>query len=464
MSSTVVLFGGTFNPPGLHHRAIAEALAARFERVIVYPCGPRPEKPSYDSVESIFRAAAIDIAFRDMERVDVDLSDLEQGVFTPSIDLDRRFAAPHREVWHAVHLDTLAGGGQGASKIHRTWVRGPELWERARFVVIARPQDILDPADLPPHATILRVPTEGSSATIRERLFHRLPIDHLVAPEVADYIYRYRLYRGQLPNRVTAIQLRDPRVHIFADERNPRARAWTEDFTPFRAQHDPNCMVVLGGDGTMLAAVQEHWRKRLPFFGVNAGHLGFLLNQATDVLGGRFPPERLILRQLPMLYIETQDRDGAWTQHLTFNDAWIERATGQSAWLEVRINDQIRMPRLICDGALVSTAAASTAYARSMGATPLLADTPAWLLVGSNVMHPVHWRSALLSFESTVEIRSLDIDKRPLRAFLHGVPLGEVVTLRARMSRIASAELAFVPEYDMAEKIAQVQFPQEPRR
>jgi NAD+ kinase len=116
------------------------------------------------------------------------------------------------------------------------------------------------------------------------------------------------------------------------------------------------------------------------------------------------------------------------------------------------------MPKLMSDGALVATAAGSTAYARSMGASPLLADTPAWLLVGSNVMEPAHWRSALLSVDSTVEIRSLAPEHRPVEAFVDGLSMGPVCALRARISRAAAAELAFCASHDMAEKIAAIQF------
>jgi hypothetical protein len=95
----------------------------------------------------------------------------------------------------------------------------------------------------------------------------------------------------------------------------------------------------------------------------------------------------------------------------------------------------------------------------SMGAQPLLADTPAWLLVGSNVMTPFNWKSALLSLESHVEIRSLDPDKRPLNGYLYSNLVGDVVSMSVRISRIAAAELAFNPHHDLAEKIAQIQFP-----
>ncbi len=46
--------------------------------------------------------------------------------------------------------------------------------------------------------------------------------------------------------------------------------------------------------------------------------------------------------------------------------------------------------------------------------------------------------------------------------FNHGVLMGEVTAMRVRISRIAAAELAFNPRHDLAEKIAQIQFPRTP--
>ena len=53
-----------------------------------------------------------------------------------------------------------------------------------------------------------------------------------------------------------------------------------------------NLIVVIGGDGTMLHAIREHWRSRLPFLGVNAGHLGFLLNGSPELEEGGDPEHR----------------------------------------------------------------------------------------------------------------------------------------------------------------------------
>jgi nicotinate (nicotinamide) nucleotide adenylyltransferase len=457
---TVAVYGGTFSPPGLHHRAIVQELARQFDHVIVVPCGPRPDKPATSDVDPIYRAALADIAFRRIPSVEVDLFDLEQATFTRTHELTDRYQ-DRGEVWHVVGSDLLTGGASGRSFIHKTWEHGPQLWQSLNFAVLKRPGHLLGPGDLPPHHRLIDLAFDGSSAVIRERLYHRESVKGLVADDVAEYVERHRLYRPMLPARATRIHLADhPRLLIETADRNQRAVEWAERFRKYEHPDDPNCVLVIGGDGTMLHAIQKHWRRRVPFYGINAGHVGFLMNDAKDALADGFPPrEGLVARQMPMLYAEMRTSDGQTRCGLSFNDAWIERKTGQSAWLEVKVNGQVRLPRVVCDGVLCSTAAASTAYAMSMGAQPLLADTPAWLMVGSNVMQPLNWKSALLSLEFDVEIRSLDPDKRPCNAYLHGVLMGEVSAMKVRISRIAAAEIAFNPHHDLSEKIAQIQFP-----
>jgi nicotinate (nicotinamide) nucleotide adenylyltransferase len=460
MSQRIVLFGGNFNPPGLHHRAIVEHLAAHFDRVLVIPCGPRPDKQITNSVDPTYRAAMADLAFRGLPRVEVELFDLEQATFTRSHALETRFSS-QGEVWHAVGTDLIAGGATGSSAIQTLWENGAHLWKHARFAVFTRAGIPLDPADLPPNHELFHLELSGSSDLIRDRLLQHEDVRDLLSPEVAEYIRRHGLYRISLPRRQFKMSFaQDLRLLLSYDERNPKAAEWAKEFAPYERPDDPNCVLVIGGDGSMLRAIQQHWRRRIPFFGINGGHLGFLLNDPGDALGGGFPRNEIVVRHLPMLYVEVLGSDGQWRAMLSFNDAWVERSSGQTAWVQVKVNDQVRIEKLVCDGVLVSTAAGSTAYARAMGAAPLLADTPAWLIVGSNAMSPANWKSAMLPMDAQVEISSLDMQKRPLNGFVYGVPMGEVSVLRARISRIASVEIGFFLHRDLAEKLAQLQFMQ----
>jgi nicotinate (nicotinamide) nucleotide adenylyltransferase len=453
----IAIFGGSFNPPGLHHRAIAALLAREFDEVRVIPCGPRPDKAVTGSIPAIYRAALCDLAFGGMPGVVVDLFDLEQATFTRNHELQSRFEA-NGEVWHVVGADLIAGGSEGASSIQRTWQQGVELWKTAHFAVLTRPGHEIDEQDLPPHSKLFPLQEIGSSTAIRDSLSRGEEVGAFLSPRVLDYIERYGLYRAPIPGTWAECSLKGSPFHLQADATNPRAQSWIETTGPGVSEEEARFITVLGGDGAMLRCIREHWRKRLPFFGINAGHLGFLMNASEQAFEGSFPPAAVILRQLPMLYLEFENAEGEVKTAYGFNDAWLERSTSQSAWLEVRVNGVLRLPKLVSDGALVATAAGSTAYARSMGASPLLADTPAWLLVGSNVMEPAHWRSALMSTDSTVEIRSLSPIHRPVEAFVDGLSMGEVVALRARISRAAAAELAFCASHDMADKIAAIQF------
>src|SRR5262245_59786312 len=102
----LALYGGSFNPPGEHHRAAARAVAAQVDQVIVIPCGPRPDKPVTHDVPAIHRAAMVDMTFRREPKTQTDLLDLEASQFTPNRELARRFAA-EGEVWHVVEVPWL---------------------------------------------------------------------------------------------------------------------------------------------------------------------------------------------------------------------------------------------------------------------------------------------------------------------------------------------------------------------
>ncbi|MDY0000236.1 MAG: NAD(+)/NADH kinase [Polyangia bacterium] len=467
MSHRLAIFGGSFNPPGLHHRAIVERIASEVDEVVVVPCGPRPDKPSTEAVPGVHRAALADLAFGSLPGVRVDLFDLEASTFTRTFALEERYGS-EGDVWHVVGADLIAGGARGQSEIQRQWARGRELWSHLRFLVVPRPGCGISPGDLPPRGRLVDMTVEGRSSSIREALFRGEDDLPELSPEVRAYVLRHGLYRGLPPRRTTSLALPTLRPLVVADPLNPRARELAEliglrckedqSCDGQRAAGPPNLVLVLGGDGTMLRAIRTHWRLRLPFFGVNTGHLGFLLNRDLPEIPG--PP--LTVEHLPLLWVQTESLSGVTMESLAFNDAWVERASGHAAWLRVTVDGQERISPLVADGALVATAQGSPSYARAMGAQPLPMNTPSLLLVGSNVLRPAFWRPVVLPLYSSLELCTIDPDKRPLRGFVDGVDQGLVKRLTARVSRIAAVELAFSAAHHPAEKLARIQFPLEP--
>lgn len=457
----IAIFGASINPPCLHHRRMVARLAELFDEVVVIPCGPRPDKLSVNDTRLLDRAVMADLSFRGLARVSVELFDLEADVFTRAHRLEQRYRS-RGEVWHVVSGEIIRGGGRGESQIQVHWERGEQMWRELDFALVLYPDEQPDPADLPPRCEVIVADHEGAAADVRRRVFEHQSIDGLVTPAVASYIQRHRLFRGVPPSAHTEFRPSRPRFSIIHDERNPRSRALAEQLAPFAVDEDPELIVVLGGDGTMLHTIRQRWRERVPFYGINTGHVGFLLNQHE---GGELPAfweQELRLYQLPLLLAEVETLDGERRSMLAFNDAWVERATGQTAWVSLTVNGDEVLPKVVADGVLVSTAAGSTSYARAMGATPVPFHTPVLLVMGSNVLAPNGWRPAMLGLDTHVRVTTLDPDKRPLLGYIDGVAQGRVRSLDVRASRIAAAELVFDRQYDPVAKLLRYQFPARP--
>ncbi len=246
------------------------------------------------------------------------------------------------------------------------------------------------------------------------------------------------------------------RARLFFDREKSEAEQLAASLAPCVGE-PAALIVVIGGDGTMLRAIRQHWSDGLPFFGLNTGHLGFLLNDAGRL---DFWERDLRRYRLPLLDVKTVAEDGTERTEIAFNDCWIERETGQTAWVEVAVNGEVRMERVVADGMLIATAAGSTSYARAMGATPLPFHANLLTLAGSNVLKPEFWRPAALPGDSTIRLRNLDPIKRPWRGFIDGIAQGAVVEMTAKVSDTAFVELLFAPEYDPVAKLAVTQFPQ----
>jgi len=191
----IALLGGSFNPPGLHHRRIVEFLTKHFDEVCVLPCGLRPDK-MFGNVTTSQRAEMLALTFSGMENVALDLSDIAKTEFTRAIDLDARLKKElGAEITHVIGGDLVRGGAEGKSEIQTAWHRGPEVWENLRFAVLARHGYEVAPEDLPPQAELFKVNFPGSSTEIRARRKQGRQINGLVMPAVARYIEENNLYR-----------------------------------------------------------------------------------------------------------------------------------------------------------------------------------------------------------------------------------------------------------------------------
>jgi len=197
MDQRIVIYGGSFNPPGRHHVEIVKALAEQFDRVVVLPCGFRPDKQSANQVTDVQRRAMIEMTFNNLNKVEISFRDLEHGEYTRTYELDKIMQQEYgHNLWYAVGTDLIQGGSSGNSEIQSSWFRGKDLWQDLNFAIVTRKDMPASPCDFPPHNILVSADVLGSSSEIRRRLAQGKSISALVTPEVENYILKNNLYHN----------------------------------------------------------------------------------------------------------------------------------------------------------------------------------------------------------------------------------------------------------------------------
>jgi len=216
-------------------------------------------------------------------------------------------------------------------------------------------------------------------------------------------------------------------------------------------------IIVLGGDGTMLHVLRESMRLNKPFYGMNRGGVGFLMNE----YGVKNLVERVNqahCQEIHPLRMVAQARDAGNVSALAINEVSLFRQSYQAAKIRIDIDNKTRMEELICDGIMVATAAGSTAYNLSAQGPILPLMSPLLALTPISAFRPRRWRGALLPETVTVRFDILEPDKRPVNAAADNIEVKSVLNVTIRPSKTISARILFDPNHSWDERILSEQF------
>ena len=169
-------------------------------------------------------------------------------------------------------------------------------------------------------------------------------------------------------------------------------------------------IVALGGDGFMLTTLHGTMHLDAPVYGMNCGTLGFLMNEfdEDDLLDRLAAAEETVINPLAM---EAETVDGKKHNALAINEVSLLRAGPQAAKLRISVDGKVRMEELICDGALLSTPAGSTAYNYSAHGPILPIGAEVLALTAMAAFRPRRWGGALLPKTASVRFDVLEGDK-----------------------------------------------------
>lgn len=205
------------------------------------------------------------------------------------------------------------------------------------------------------------------------------------------------------------------------------------------AARRPDFVVVLGGDGTLLAAAHNVAEAGIPILGVNLGSLGFLteikqgeIAQAlADVDAGRY---ELSLRS--MIHCQVQRKGSCVAGYHALNDIVMnQRAVARITEFEVRVNGTF-VSNYMADGLIVATPTGSTAYSLASGGPILVPDVPAFVITPV-ASHALTNRPLVVQDTALIEIRVIVTREK---AYLtidgqQGLPLEEGDIVQCRKSQ-----------------------------
>lgn len=216
-------------------------------------------------------------------------------------------------------------------------------------------------------------------------------------------------------------------------------------------------IVPLGGDGFMLSTLHASQKLLVPVYGMHQGTVGFLMNEYVEAdLPARIAAaERAEIHPLKM---HTVCMDGSEAEALAINEVSLLRSGPQAAKLRISINGQVRMDSLVCDGALVSTPAGSTAYNYSAHGPILPIDANILALTAVAAFRPRRWRGALLPMDADISIEVLEPRKRPVSAVADSSDVKDVVRVDIGIEPSIAHALLFDPGHGLEERLLNEQF------
>ena len=280
------------------------------------------------------------------------------------------------------------------------------------------------------------------------------------AVQVAEHITRYLRARGAVCQGSAQEKRREGAAYGYTDQK--------------RIPKNTQCVITLGGDGTLIQAARDLVDLQIPMIGVNMGTLGYLTQVARGealspmldaLLKDNFRLERRMMLEGTVV---REDKNGAGSMApadrkcgIALNDiVFTRRDVMQVLKFQVYVNGEL-LNEYTADGMIVATPTGSTAYHLSAGG-PIVTPGAKLIVLTPICPHSINSRSIILSHQDEVGIRVLkNVGQKQMAVFdgdqvieLDG---SEVLKIRESEKNTALILLKDVPFLvNIREKLARV--------
>ncbi|MDA9623890.1 NAD kinase [Pelagibacteraceae bacterium] len=213
-----------------------------------------------------------------------------------------------------------------------------------------------------------------------------------------------------------------------------------------------DCIIVAGGDGFMLNSLKKYHTYNKPFYGINCGTFGFLMNKYfSDNLENKIKKSKKItINPLEVIIVNNKNKK---KKLIAINEVSLFRQSRQTASLKVSTSNNIIIKKLIGDGILVSTPAGSTAYNMSVNGPILSLNSGKLAITPISPFRPRRWPGKIISNKLQIYIENLSISKRPLATVADNIEVRNVKSLIIHINKKIKLNLLYDKNRSLIKKI-----------
>ena len=211
-------------------------------------------------------------------------------------------------------------------------------------------------------------------------------------------------------------------------------------------------IVVIGGDGFMLKVLKKYQKFNKPFYGMNRGTFGFLMNKfkVKNI-------NKIILKSKPIfispLEMKTINKNNKISISYAINEVSLLRQSRQTASLQIVSNKKILIKKLVADGVLISTPAGSTAYNLSVHGPILSLNSKKIAVTPISPFRPRRWKGKILSSSSVIKIINLNIKKRPISIVADNIEIRNIKSVMVKTNYNIKFKLLYDKNNSLTKKI-----------
>ncbi len=211
-------------------------------------------------------------------------------------------------------------------------------------------------------------------------------------------------------------------------------------------------IIVLGGDGFMLQTLKKYQKYNKPFYGINCGTFGFLMNKyKAHNIYKRIVKAKVVT--ISPLQMNALTKFGKNINAVAINEVSLLRQSRQTAALQIVKGKKILIKKLICDGIIISTPAGSTAYNLSVSGPILSLNSKKLAVTPISPFRPRRWRGKIITSKSVIKIKNLNISKRSVSAVADNFEVKNIKSVKIKINKKIKFRLLYDNGASLSKKI-----------